>query len=160
MLVMFMKLDEIDSKMYNYGQLQVRFKDGSVGWYEAGWGPMMSEVAFFVKDVIGPKGCVNIMDAEKGDVGSDDIDSHTKTNRLKIHYSELNANDKYTKPDEIVNTEDEPDHQGLCDLEQEFFLNSIKNDIDLTDHLDDAVNSLKIVLACDEAVRTGKTIEL
>ena len=24
--------DEIDSKMYNYGQLQVRFKDGSVGW--------------------------------------------------------------------------------------------------------------------------------
>lgn len=38
--------EEIDSKMYNYGQLQVRFKDGSVGWYEAGWGPMMSETAF------------------------------------------------------------------------------------------------------------------
>jgi len=31
--------DEIDSEMYNYGQLQVRFDDGSVGWYEAGWGP-------------------------------------------------------------------------------------------------------------------------
>ena len=42
--------------MYNYGQLQVFFEDGSVGWYEAGWGPMMSETAFFVKDVIGPKG--------------------------------------------------------------------------------------------------------
>ncbi len=34
---------------YNYGQLQVTFEDGSVGWYECGWGPMMSETAFFGK---------------------------------------------------------------------------------------------------------------
>jgi predicted dehydrogenase len=47
--------DELaDPAMYNYGQLQVTFDDGSVGWYEAGWGPMMSETAFFVKDVVGP----------------------------------------------------------------------------------------------------------
>ncbi|MCB2158899.1 MAG: Gfo/Idh/MocA family oxidoreductase, partial [Rhodobacteraceae bacterium] len=44
--------DEIAEDMYNYGQFQVVFEDGSVGWYEAGWGPMMSEVAYFVKDVI------------------------------------------------------------------------------------------------------------
>ena len=55
--------DEIDANMYNYGQLQVRFKDGSVGWYEAGWGPMMSETAFFVKDVVGPKGSVSIVES-------------------------------------------------------------------------------------------------
>ena len=30
--------DEIAPEMYNYGQLQVAFADGSVGWYEAGWG--------------------------------------------------------------------------------------------------------------------------
>ena len=47
---------EISAAMYNYGQLQVMFDDGSVGWYEAGWGPMMSETAYFVKDVIGPQG--------------------------------------------------------------------------------------------------------
>ena len=52
------------SKQYNYGVLQVAFDDGSVGWYEAGWGPMMSETAFFVKDVIGPKGSVSIVMAE------------------------------------------------------------------------------------------------
>ena len=51
-------------KEYNYGVLQVGFDDGSVGWYEAGWGPMMSETAFFVKDVIGPKGSVSIVMAE------------------------------------------------------------------------------------------------
>ncbi|TIP71723.1 MAG: gfo/Idh/MocA family oxidoreductase, partial [Mesorhizobium sp.] len=44
--------DEIAPTMYNYGHLQVLFDDGSVGWYEAGWGPMISETAFFVKDVI------------------------------------------------------------------------------------------------------------
>ncbi|RMG78091.1 MAG: gfo/Idh/MocA family oxidoreductase, partial [Bacteroidetes bacterium] len=54
--------DEIAPDQYNYGQLQVRFEDGSVGWYEAGWGPMMSEEAFFIKDVIGPKGSVSISD--------------------------------------------------------------------------------------------------
>ena len=48
-------------KLNNYGMLQVTFDDGSVGWYEAGWGPMMSETAFFVKDVISPNGCVSIV---------------------------------------------------------------------------------------------------
>ena len=47
--------------MQNYGHLHVAFDDGSVGWYEAGWGPMMSEVAYFVKDVWGPKGSVSIV---------------------------------------------------------------------------------------------------
>ena len=46
--------DELPADKINYGHLQVTFEDGSVGWYEAGWGPMMSETAFFVKDVVGP----------------------------------------------------------------------------------------------------------
>ena len=48
--------DEIAPEMYNYGHFQVLFADGSAGWYEAGWGPMMSDTAFFVKDVISPGG--------------------------------------------------------------------------------------------------------
>ncbi len=79
--------DEIDPEMYNYGQLQVRFEDGSVGWYEAGWGPMMSENAFFIKDVIGPRGSVSISDAPRG--RSDAIEGHTKTGVLHLHHSDL-----------------------------------------------------------------------
>jgi hypothetical protein len=30
----------------NYGVLRFVFDDGSVGWCEAGWGPMTSEAAF------------------------------------------------------------------------------------------------------------------
>ena len=76
--------DEIDPQMYNYGHLQVLFDDGSVGWYEAGWGPMMSETAFFVKDVISPNGCVSIVMNEAA-TKSDDVDAHSKTNMLRIH---------------------------------------------------------------------------
>lgn len=150
--------DEVAPEMYNYGQLQVTFEDGSVGWYEAGWGPMMSETAFFVKDVIGPKGCISIVEEAKGD--SDDIEGHTKTGGLRVHYSQLDKNGEFAKSDEIVNTSDEPDHDGLCLLEQEYLLRAIREDLDLTDHVEDAVNSLRIVLAADEAFRMGKTVEL
>ncbi|RIV69775.1 Gfo/Idh/MocA family protein [Flagellimonas aequoris] len=150
--------NEIDADMYNYGQLQVRFEDGSVGWYEAGWGPMMSETAFFIKDVIGPNGSVSISDLNKG--ASDDVEGHSKTGSLKLHHSKLDTEGHFTKKDEIISTEDEPDHDGLCLLEQEYFLNAIVNNVDLTHHLNDAINSLKIVLAADASVRTGKTIDL
>jgi predicted dehydrogenase len=150
--------DEIDESMYNYGQLQVRFEDGSVGWYEAGWGPMMSETAFFIKDVIGPKGCVSIMDEAKGE--SDDVDSHSKTGSLKLHHSQTDENGEFVKKDEFIDTSDEPDHDGLCKLEQEYFLKAITEDLDLSEHLRDAVNSLRIVLAADESFRTGRTVNL
>jgi len=154
--------DELKPGMYNYGQLQVTFDDGSVGWYEAGWGPMMSEVAFFVKDVIGPRGCVSIVKDKDGDnaSGSADIDSHTKTNRIRFHRSDIDANNEFVKPDEWISTEDEPDHQALCDREQAYLLRAIQQDVDLSDHMQDAVNSLRIVLAADESVRTGGIVTL
>jgi hypothetical protein len=64
------------------------------------------------------------------------------------------------KPDELINTEDEPDHQGLCDREQAFLLRAIQQDVDLSDHMSDAVSSLRIVLAADESVRTGQIVML
>jgi len=154
--------DEIKPGMYNYGQLQVTFHDGSVGWYEAGWGPMMSEQAFFVKDVVGPEGCVSIVKSKgpEHDFGSSDIDSHTKTNTLQIHYNQLDSEGNFAKEDDFIDTRDEPDHQELCDREQGYFLKAIREDIDLTEHLNDAVNSLRIVLAADESFRTHKTVTL
>ncbi|MFN3849777.1 MAG: Gfo/Idh/MocA family protein [Spirosomataceae bacterium] len=153
--------DDIPADNYNYGQLQIRFEDGSVGWYEAGWGPMMSETAFFVKDVIGPKGCVSIVAKEAGSSGkSDNVDSHTKTESLRYHHADIDAQNRFIKEDEWINLTDEPDHQELCNREQAYFYKAITEDIDLTDHLADAVNSLKIAFACDESVRTGGVVKL
>jgi predicted dehydrogenase len=150
---------EIDAKMYNYGHLHVSFDDGSVGWYEAGWGPMMSETAFFVKDMIGPKGSVSIaMDETKA--GSSDVDSHTKTSALRLHHSPLSADGKFLRADEFISMEDEPGHQELCNREQALFLDAITADRNMDAHVEDAIRSLQIVLAADQSVRTGEVVKL
>lgn len=153
--------DEIPADNYNYGQLQIRFEDGSVGWYEAAWGPMISDNAFFIKDVFGPKGAVSIVAKSAGASGkSDNVDSHTKTESIKVHHAEIDEKNNFTKKDFWIDMTDEPDHQELCNREQQYFLKAIQQDIDLSDHLLDAINSLKIAFACDESVKTGNMVFL
>lgn len=153
--------EEIPAFNYNYGQLQIRFEDGSVGWYEAGWGPMVSDNAFFIKDVFGPKGAVSIVAKEAAAAGkSDNVDSHTKTESIKVHHAEIDDKNNFVHQNEWIDMKDEPDHQELCNREQQFFLKAIQNNMDLTDHLDDALNSLRIAFACDESVKTGKMVML
>ena len=142
--------NEIAADMYNYGHFQVLFEDGSLGWYEAGWGPMMSDTAFFVKDVVSPNGAVSIRMPEG--VRSDDHDTHTKTNLLRVH--------RNGQPDDDISMADEPGHQDLCEREQAFVARAILEDIDLTRHMEDAVQSLAICLAADQSVRTGQPVRL
>jgi hypothetical protein len=91
---------------------------------------------------------------------SADIDSHTKTNALKVHHAAMDADNNFTRKDEWINLADEPDHQELCNREQRFFLKAIQEDLDLTDQMNDAVNSLRIVLAADESIRTKRAVTL
>lgn len=149
---------DVDKDMYNYGQLQVRFDDGSVGWYEAGWGPMMSETAFFVKDIISPQGSVSIVMDENA--RSDDIDTHTRTSRIRIHSAHLDNDGQFSEPDAVLDMQDEPDHQALCDREQAFLHEAIVNDLNLDRHWRDALQSLRICLAADESVISGEAIKL
>lgn len=142
--------NEIAPDMYNYGHFQVLFDDGSLGWYEAGWGPMMSDTAFFVKDVISPNGAVSIRMPESA--RSDDIDTHTKTSLLRVH--------KVATGDTDISMADEPGHQQLCDREQAFVARAITEKLDLTRHIQDAVQSLAICLAADQSVRSGKPVIL
>lgn len=152
---------DIPEDNYNYGQLQIRFEDGSVGWYEAGWGPMVSETAFFVKDVFGPKGAVSIVAKDAGAAGkSDHVDSHTKTESIRLHHAAIDGQNHFLGKDEWIDMTDEPDHQELCNREQTYFLKAIRENLDLSDHLDDALNSLKIAFACDESVKTGEVVRL
>ena len=150
---------EIDARMYNYGHLHVSFDDGSVGWYEAGWGPMMSETAFFVKDMIGPRGSVSIA-MEESKTQSADVDSHTRTSALRVHHAMLTPAGHFVTPDEIIRMDDEPEHQELCNREQLLFLDAIRHDRDMEAHVRDAINSLRIVLAADHSVRTGEVVKL
>ena len=142
--------DEIAPDMYNYGHFQVLFDDGSLGWYEAGWGPMMSETAFFIKDVVSPKGAVSIRMPEG--VKSDDVETHTRTSTIRLH--------RVGQADLDLSMADEPGHQDLCDREQAYVARVILEDVDLTRHLQDAVRSLAICLAADESVRSRRPVAL
>jgi hypothetical protein len=105
--------------------------------------------------VFGPKGSVSIVMAENAEgVKSDDINAHTKTNQILRHYTDMD------KPDERIDMTDEPGHDDLCEREQRYLLKAITEDLDLTDHMNDGVNSLRIVLAADESIHTGQVINL
>lgn len=150
----------------NYGHLHVTFDDGSVGWYEAGWGPMMSETAFFVKDIVGPKGSVSLVPNDQARTGADalsdssDIDKHTKTDAIRVHHAAVGPDKHFLRPDDILSMEDEPGHQELCDREQAFFLRAIREDLDLSESMEAAVNSLRIVLAAEQSIHEERAIRL
>ena len=142
--------EEIAPEMYNYGHFQVIFEDGSCGWYEAGWGPMMSETAHFVKDIISPGGAVSLR-APQG-LGSADVEGHTAADHLIL---------APTGQTETVQTfADSPGHQGLCDLQAAAMARAIREDQDLSRHVADAVRSVSVCLAADESVRTGQPVRL
>lgn len=149
---------EIAPTQVNYGHLQVVFADGSVGWYEAGWGPMISETAFFVKDVMGPNGSVSIVMDEGA--ASASVDTHTKTARLRVHAAATSPEGAFTAPDELISMRDEPGHQQLCEREQQYVLDAIRADLDLETHMSDAIRSLAIVLAAERSMHEHRAIDL
>ena len=110
---------------------------------------MMSETAFFVKDIVSPNGSVSITDGNKG--ASADIDGHTRVGGLLVHTP---------AGDRRIEMPDEPGHQALCDAEQGFVLGAIAGNIDLARHMRDAVQSLAICLAADESIRSGAPVSL
>ena len=85
---------------------------------------------------------------------SDDINAHTKTNQILWHHADM------SKPDERIDMTRRADHDELCEREQRFLLKAIDEDIDLSDHMDDAVKSLRIVIAADQSVKTGEVVRL
>ena len=160
--------DEIAPDMYNYGQLQIVFDDGSVGWYEAGWGPMMSQTAFIVKDIMGPAGAVSVLapdiveptPAGATSATSSEIQTHSQIRPLRLHHSRLGPNNEVLVGDEEIEVTDRLDHAQLCERKQSFLLDAILNDRDLSGHMQRAVDSMRIVLAADESIRTGKLVNL
>ena len=79
---------------------------------------------------------------------------------IRLHNAETGPDGRFLKADEDLKMAGEPGHQELCDREQAYVLKAIREDIDLSRHMDDAVQSLRICLAADESVRTGRPVKL
>ena len=77
-----------------------------------------------------------------------------------MHHAARGPDGRFVRPDEVIDVNDAPDHDELCRREQEVFLRAIREDRDLSDHWQSAIDSLRIVLAADQSFREGQTVEL
>ena len=99
-------------------------------------------------------------DEGAAETASSSMETHTRTSTIRLHHGALKPDGTLARPDQILSMADEPGHDELCEREQAFFLDAILNDRDLSDHMADAVNSLRIVLAADQSIREGRVITL
>lgn len=151
--------DDIAPGQVNYSHLQVLFEDGSVGWYEAAWGPMISGTACFVKNVIGTRGAVSLVMGDDADPS--DINSHTAAGQLCVRSAPGGASaGQHDYQDAWIALGESVDHQGLCDLEQAFLANAVAEDAELAAHHRDALVSLDIVLGAEQSMRERRAIDL
>jgi hypothetical protein len=88
------------------------------------------------------------------------VEDHVRSNAIRVHHAELTPSGSFVRPDEWLTQADEPGHDELCRREQEFFVRAIREQLDLTSHLEDSLASLSIVLAADQAMRTGQSVDL
>ena len=80
--------------------------------------------------------------------------------RAALPFQRDRRGNNFVHEDEWVDMADEPTHQELCDREQEFLLKAIREDLDLSEHMDSAVNSLRIVIAADESIKRREVVHL
>ena len=148
--------------MYNYGQLQVTFDDGSVGWYEAGLGTDDERDGVLREGRHRPEGMrVDREGPERGDRRR--VRRHRQPHEDEphpLHHGATRRDATIRAPDEFSAPRTSPITRASATASRRFLLRAIHEDLDLTDHMKDAVNSLRIVLAADESVRTGQVVTL
>ncbi|KAF7591695.1 hypothetical protein BBP40_001203 [Aspergillus hancockii] len=119
---------------------------------------MIPETAYFVKDVMGPRGSVSIVMDEKehGPANSGDsanTNNHTEASKIRVS-TVVDGREQ----DVVLSMEGEPDHYELCARGQRFLLDVVREDRDLTQHMTDAIRLLSIVRAVDRSMRESCVI--
>jgi hypothetical protein len=117
---------------------------------------------------VGPKGSVSFVipnyDANVAEgastTTSSSIEAHGRTEAIRWHHSALRADQSLAQGDELIPTAGGPTHGEVCEREQLFLLDAIQNDVDLSEHMDAVVDSLRIVMAADLSIREKRVVEL
>ncbi|ODT65945.1 MAG: oxidoreductase [Pelagibacterium sp. SCN 63-23] len=132
---------EIAPDMYNYGQFQLLFADSSLGWFETGWGPMISAVGQTIMDIVTPAGALSLVEDANGS--------------RSLALRRLGADRA-----EIVMAPGPMPRDLLCAFQRDYMARVMREDIDLSGHLDDAVQSLRICLAAETSIARGEPVLL
>ncbi len=142
----------------NYAQVQIAYADGSLGWFEAGWGPMIDTGNPPLREAWGPEGSVRLLPPTK-DSQNRPPQTHAKT-RVTVQKVPLSTQNQEMPVREIWEIPEEPTRQHLCECEQAFFLKAIRENTDLRAHQAQALATLRLALAAEESLRTGRPVDL
>jgi len=127
---------------YNYGMICLKFEDGSVAYYEAGWGNTIA--AENIKEFIGPRGRIRIT---------------YRRDRLS-NKEEGDLVEYYTYPEneyKIINVDSDrkPTWEQLQHL-----IKMIEDGVEALPSIDEVYEAFRIAMISDEAIKTGRTIDI
>ncbi len=123
---------------YNYGLVTMKFSDGSSGFYEACWSRNVSTTN--LKEFIGPKGRIQI-------IYQSERDDNIKSNLIIYENSE-------TGEAEYI---DVPYEKKPIDLQMQFFISMIENNIDHKPFLHDVFRAMQEVILAHRAICENRT---
>lgn len=133
---------DLMSDKYNYGMINMTFSQGSVGFYEAGWGNTIK--AQNLKEFIGPKGRIVLTHKR------DRVDNKEEGDLIE-YYSYPEG--KY----EIINIDCERKPTGI---QFDNLINMIEKNEEANPPISDVEKAFQLSFKADEAIRENKLIRL
>lgn len=126
---------EVPSDSYNYGLMTFKMTDGSIAYYEAGWGNTIS--AKNVKEFIGPLGRIEIIEREHRTCCQEEGDL--------IKY--------YKYPDKIYETINVDCKRRPTGVQLAHLIKMIEKDIPAVPTIDEIYDCMLMIFKADEVIR-------
>lgn len=125
---------DVPEDKYNYGLMTVKLEDGSVGYYEVGWGNTISSDN--LKEFVGPKGRIRLVYRKNRNSNQEEGD-------LLEYY-------RYPeKTYEVINIKSE---RKPTDAQFDYLIKMIETDCEATPTIDEVYESLKIAIQADACI--------
>jgi predicted dehydrogenase len=132
---------DVPENTYNYGMITLKFTDGSVGYYEAGWGHAMPNDN--LKEFIGPKGRIRIIYRDQ----RPPQEQH-KGNLIQLEHYPSGAREE-------INMEYSLKPTGV---QFDYFLSMIEGNQAATPTLEEVYRAMQVTIMADRAIMEGRTL--
>lgn len=132
---------DVPESTYNYGMITMRFSDGSVGYYEAGWGHVMP--LDNLKEFIGPKGRIRIIYRSQRKT-----DDQHLGNLVEVEHYPDGRREDFNMDYEIKPT----------DAQFNYLIRMIEEDLDPMPFLQAFYRALEVTVLGDRAIHEGRTV--
>lgn len=126
---------DVPEDKYNYGFVTVKLSNGSIGFYEAGWGNTIS--ADNLKEFIGPKGRIKI----------------TYQKDRPSHQEEGDLVEYYTYPEKEYKMINIQSDRKPTDVQFDYLVDMIEKGIEADPTIEDVFDSFFVVLEADEEIK-------